>query len=282
MAIIQNGFGYELRLAERSLPLMALPDGENRKNGHYTTRSSHGQHLLSQLFKGWVEEDREDTRGLGSSSPLFDSAPTSYPASTSISLDKKPETARIGDGMVCVNNTDSVKLNLSQVKLNLSLVKLNPSKVKLNPSQVKLNPSKVKLNPSKVKLNPSKVKLNPSQVKLNLSHVKLDFLQWNNWFRFTCSLSPLKIACNHCDTFGGNDKQKTMERRIKGKKAGDAYIGISRVSSVVCLTERKCRNWFKEFRSVDFPLKDGPPSGVYDDKENSFQVTEESSKFIYI
>ncbi|KAL1123521.1 hypothetical protein AAG570_002598 [Ranatra chinensis] len=44
------------------------PDGEHRKSGDYSTRRSQGQHLLSRLgrFKGWVEEGREDTRGLES------------------------------------------------------------------------------------------------------------------------------------------------------------------------------------------------------------------------
>ncbi|KAL1116594.1 hypothetical protein AAG570_005066 [Ranatra chinensis] len=43
------------------------PDGGYRKKGHYSTRWSRGQRLLSRRggFKGWVEEDREDTRGLG-------------------------------------------------------------------------------------------------------------------------------------------------------------------------------------------------------------------------
>ncbi|KAL1141024.1 hypothetical protein AAG570_000950 [Ranatra chinensis] len=46
---------------------MIPPDG-GAENGHYSTRRSRGQRLLSQRggFKGWVEEDKEDTRGLGS------------------------------------------------------------------------------------------------------------------------------------------------------------------------------------------------------------------------
>ncbi|KAL1116584.1 hypothetical protein AAG570_005056 [Ranatra chinensis] len=52
-----------------SHPLVTLPDGEYRKKGHCSTRRSRGQRLLSRRggFKGWVEEDREDTRGLGRS-----------------------------------------------------------------------------------------------------------------------------------------------------------------------------------------------------------------------
>ncbi|KAL1131374.1 hypothetical protein AAG570_010991 [Ranatra chinensis] len=46
---------------------MAHPDAEDRKIGHYSMRRSRGQRLLSRRdgFKAWVEEDREDTRGLG-------------------------------------------------------------------------------------------------------------------------------------------------------------------------------------------------------------------------
>ncbi|KAL1129311.1 hypothetical protein AAG570_013840 [Ranatra chinensis] len=44
-----------------------ITDGEYRKKGDYSTRRSRGQLLLSLRdgFRGWVEEDREDTRGLG-------------------------------------------------------------------------------------------------------------------------------------------------------------------------------------------------------------------------
>ncbi|KAL1131706.1 hypothetical protein AAG570_011319 [Ranatra chinensis] len=50
---------------------MALPDGEYRRNGHYSTRRSRDRHVLSRRggFKGWVEEDREDARGLGDKWP---------------------------------------------------------------------------------------------------------------------------------------------------------------------------------------------------------------------
>ncbi|KAL1140135.1 hypothetical protein AAG570_000067 [Ranatra chinensis] len=50
-----------------SHPFVTLPDGEYKKKGQYSTRRSRGQRLLSRRagFKGWVEEDREDTRGLG-------------------------------------------------------------------------------------------------------------------------------------------------------------------------------------------------------------------------
>ncbi|KAL1122230.1 hypothetical protein AAG570_003635 [Ranatra chinensis] len=54
-------------LIERSHPLVTLPYGEYRKKGHYSTRRTRGQRLLSRHggFKRWEEEDREDTRELG-------------------------------------------------------------------------------------------------------------------------------------------------------------------------------------------------------------------------
>ncbi|KAL1138998.1 hypothetical protein AAG570_009059 [Ranatra chinensis] len=45
----------------QSHPLVTLSDGEYRKKGHYSTRRSRGQPLLSRCGGG-VEEDREDTR----------------------------------------------------------------------------------------------------------------------------------------------------------------------------------------------------------------------------
>ncbi|KAL1140999.1 hypothetical protein AAG570_000925 [Ranatra chinensis] len=58
--------GQKEELVERSHPLVILP--KYRKKGHYSTRRSRGQRLLTWRggFKGWVEEDREDTRGSGS------------------------------------------------------------------------------------------------------------------------------------------------------------------------------------------------------------------------
>ncbi|KAL1115982.1 hypothetical protein AAG570_005477 [Ranatra chinensis] len=52
-----------------SHPFVTLPEGEYWKKGHYSTRRSRGQRLLSRRggFKRLVEEDREDTCGLGSS-----------------------------------------------------------------------------------------------------------------------------------------------------------------------------------------------------------------------
>ncbi|KAL1132650.1 hypothetical protein AAG570_010602 [Ranatra chinensis] len=65
---IAEGFNDMMQSAKRSHPLVTLPDGEYRKKGHYSTRRSRDERLLSRRggFKGWVEEDSEDTRGLGS------------------------------------------------------------------------------------------------------------------------------------------------------------------------------------------------------------------------
>ncbi|KAL1122270.1 hypothetical protein AAG570_003675 [Ranatra chinensis] len=53
-------------LLREATPLVTHPDGKYENKEHYSTRSR-GQRLFSRRdgFKGWVKEDREDTRGLG-------------------------------------------------------------------------------------------------------------------------------------------------------------------------------------------------------------------------